>query len=198
MVSVLWYKGCEMMSIEKVSKELFLEILEVLDQKLEENRLELTLNLYGGTVMMACFDARPATRDIDALFETSPLIDNILADIAETYDLHKDWINQDIKEPLKYLKQENLNEIYAFKNLRVLAPSAEQMLAMKILSARTEPYRDFSDAEYLIKYLKLETLEQVLSIFDKYIGRKNLGDRQKMFLNYVGKDLRMSWKEFSV
>ncbi|WP_206812741.1 DUF6036 family nucleotidyltransferase [Paradesulfitobacterium ferrireducens] len=186
------------MSIEKVSKELFLEILEVLDQKLEENRLELTLNLYGGTVMMACFDARPATRDIDALFETSPLIDNILADIAETYDLHKDWINQDIKEPLKYLKQENLNEIYAFKNLRVLAPSAEQMLAMKILSARTEPYRDFSDAEYLIKYLKLETLEQVLSIFDKYIGRKNLGDRQKMFLNYVGKDLRMSWKEFSV
>lgn len=191
-------EGDEKMSIEKVSKELFLEILEVLDKKLEENRLELTLNIYGGTVMMACFDARPATKDVDALFETSPIIDNILLDIAETYSLHKDWINQDIKEPLKYVKQENLKEIYKFRNLKVLAPSAEQMLAMKILSARPEPYRDFSDAEYLIKYLKIETLEQVMNIFDKYIGRRYLGDRQKMFLNYIGKDLKMSWKEFSI
>lgn len=121
------------MVLEKISKELFLEILEVLDEHLEANRLELTLNIYGGTVMMACFDARPATKDVDALFETTPLIDNILADIAETYGLHKDWINNDIKEPLKYLKLENLKEIYKFKNLKVLAPSAEQMLAMKIL-----------------------------------------------------------------
>lgn len=104
---------------------------------------------------MACFDARPATKDVDALFETTPLIDNILADIAETYGLHKDWINNDIKEPLKYLKLENLKEIYKFKNLKVLAPSAEQMLAMKILSARPEPYRDFEDAEYLISFLKI-------------------------------------------
>lgn len=186
------------MSLEKISKELFLEILDVLDKKLEENRLELTLNIYGGTVMMACFDARPATKDIDALFETSPLVNNILLEIAESYGLNKDWINQDIKEPLKYIKHENLKEIYKFKNLKVLAPSAEQMLAMKILSARPEPYRDFNDAEYLIKYLEIETLDQVINIFDKYIGRRYLGDRQKIFLNYVGKDLKKKWREFSV
>ena len=96
------------------------------------------------------------------------------------------------------MKLEDLNEIYKFKNLKVLAPSAEQMLAMKILSARPEPYRDFMDAEYLVRYLKLVTLEQVMDIFDKYIGRKYLGDRQKMFLNYLGKDLKMSWQEFSI
>lgn len=186
------------MSLDKVSKELFLEILEVLDQELQENRLELTLNIYGGTVMMACYDARPATKDVDALFETSPVIENILTGIAEIYGLNKNWINQDVKEPLKYVKQQNLKEVYKFKNLKVFAPSAEQMLAMKILSARPEPYRDFSDAEYLIEYLKLETLEQVLNIFDQYIGRKYLGDRQKIFLNYIGKDLGKPWKEFSV
>lgn len=186
------------MVLEKITKELFLEILDVLDEKLEENRLELTLNIYGGTVMMACFDARPATKDVDALFETSPIINNILADIAETYGLHKDWINKDIKEPLKYIKQENLKEIYQFKNLKVLAPSAKQMLAMKILSARPEPYRDFEDAKSLIKFLKIENLEQVMNIFDTYFGRKYLRDRQKMFLNYIGKDLNLPWKEFSV
>ncbi|KLU62417.1 hypothetical protein CEB3_c12780 [Peptococcaceae bacterium CEB3] len=186
------------MSLDKMSKELFLEILEILDKKLEENRLGLTLNLYGGTVMMVCFDARPATKDVDALFETSPIIDSILADIAETYGLRRGWINQDIKEPLKSIKKEDLKEIYKFKNLKVLAPSAEQMLAMKVLSARPEPYKDFNDAEYLIMYLKLETLEEIINIFDKFIGRRYLGDRQKMFLNYVGKDLKMLWEEFSI
>lgn len=189
---------CGEMTLEKVTKELFLEILEVLDEKLEENKLQLTLNIYDGTVMMACFDARPATKDIDALFETSPQIDNILKDIAETYELDKDWINQDIREPLKQIKNENLQKIYQFKNLKVYAPSAEQMLAMKILSARPEPYKDFADAELLIQYLGINTLEEVLTIFNKYIGRRFLGDRQKQFLNYVGKDLNKPWKEFSI
>ncbi|MDC3413529.1 DUF6036 family nucleotidyltransferase [Aquibacillus sp. 3ASR75-11] len=187
-----------MSKLEKITKELFLNIMEVLDEKLEENRLKMTLNIYGGTVMMTCFDARPATKDVDAIFETSSLIDTILLGIAETYGLNKDWINQDIKEPLKYVKRENLKEIYKFRNLRVLAPSAEQMLAMKILSARPEPYRDFNDVEFLLKYLEIDTLEQVVNVFDKYVGRRYLGDRQKMFLNYVGEDLKKSWKKFSI
>lgn len=186
------------MRLEKMTKDLFLEILEVLDEKLEENRLELTLNIYGDTVMMACFDVRPATKDIDALFETSPQLENILLEITESYDLDKNWINQDIREPLKQLKQENLKEIYKFKNLKVFAPTAEQMLAMKVLSARPEPFKDFTDAEFLIEHLGIQTLEQVLTVFDKYVGRRYLGDRQKMFLNYVGKDLNRQWKEFSI
>ncbi|WP_209300606.1 hypothetical protein [Lentibacillus salicampi] len=83
-------------------------------------------------------------------------------------------------------------------HLKVFAPSAEQMLAMKILSSRAEPFRDFADSEFLIDFLGLETLEQVLDVFDKYIGRKFLRDRQKMFLNYVGKDLGKPWKEFTI
>jgi len=186
------------MSSERLTKELFLEILECLDEKLRENKLELTLNIYGGTVMMACFDVRPATKDIEALFETSPQINNILLDIAETYNLNKDWINQDIKEPLKYLKTENLMEIYKFTNLKVFAPSAEQMLAMKILSARPEPYKDFDDAEFLINYLEITALKDVIDIFNTFIGRKYLGDRQKIFLNYIRKDLNKDWEEFLI
>lgn len=184
--------------MKSITKELFPEIMEVLDEKLGENRLVLTLNIYGGKVMMACFDVRPATKDIDALFETSALIDAILVDIAETYGLAEDWINQDIREPLTHLKEEHLKELYQFKNLKVLAPTAEQMLAMKILSARPEPYQDFADAEYLIEHLAIDTLEQMLELYDKYVGRRYLGDRQKMFLNYIGEDLDKKWKRFPV
>ncbi len=91
-----------------------------------------------------------------------------------------------------------MRELYTFKNLNVLAPSAEQMLAMKILSARPEPFRDFEDVEYLIQYLDIDTLDEVMSIFEKYIGRRYLQDRQKVFLNYVGEDLKKSWKKFSI
>ncbi|WP_279146039.1 MULTISPECIES: DUF6036 family nucleotidyltransferase [Clostridium] len=186
------------MNSTKITKELFLELMEVLDKKLQENKLELSINIYGGIVMMLCFDARPATKDIDALFNTSEQINNILLSIAETYGLDKNWINQDVKEPLKYIKKENIKEIYRFKNLKIFAPDADQMLAMKILSARPEPYRDFNDAEYLTNYLKIENLEEVLKLFDMYIGKRYLGNRQKMFLNYVGKDLKKSWKQFTI
>ena len=186
------------MNSRKITKELFLEILEVLDKKLNENKLKLTINIYGGTVMMVCYDARPATKDIDALFETSSQIDNILRDISETYNLNENWINQDIKEPIKHFKKEDLKEVFKYKNLKILALSAEQMLAMKILSSRPEPYRDFEDVEFLISYLKINDLEKVLEIFNKYVGNKYLGERQKMFLNYVGKDLNKSWKEFGI
>ncbi|AXF57455.1 DUF6036 family nucleotidyltransferase [Salicibibacter kimchii] len=186
------------MAAENISKDLFLEILETLNERLGENQLNMSMNIYGGTVMVVSFDVRPATKDIDAIFDTSPQIETILIDIAETYGLAKEWINQDIKEPLRHVKQEDLKEIYNFDHLKVFAPGAEQMLAMKILSSRAEPFRDFADAEHLINFLEIETLEQVLEIFDKYIGKKFLRDRQKIFLNYVGKDLGKSWKEFTV
>lgn len=182
----------------EITKETFLEIMECLDKKLVENKMELSINIYGGTVMMVCFDVRPATKDIDALFDISPQLNNILLEIVETYDLHSDWINQDIKEPLKVLKTESLKELYKFNNLKILAPSPEQMLAMKILSYRPEPYKDFEDAEFLIEYLKIDSLENVIKIFDNYIGRKYLGDTQKMFLNYIGRDLYKNWKEFKI
>ena len=83
-----------------------------------------------------------------------------------------------------------MKEIQKLKNLKVLAPSAEQMLGMKVFSARSEPYKDFSDAEFLINYLNIDTLEKILNIFDKFIGRRYLNNRQKMFINYVGKDLK--------
>lgn len=186
------------MSEGQITSELFSEILDVLNERLGENKLNLSINIYGGTVMMISYDVRPATKDIDAIFETSPQIETILTDIAETYGLAEDWINQDIKEPLKYTKKENLKEIYIYNHLKIFAPSPEQMLAMKIMSSRAEPFRDFSDAEYLIEFLGLQKLEQVIDIFDRYFGRKFLRDRQKTFLNYVGKDLGKSWKEFTV
>ncbi|MBP7222048.1 MAG: ABC transporter substrate-binding protein [Sedimentibacter sp.] len=182
----------------KITKKRFFEIMECLDKKLAENNIELSINIYGGTAMMVCFDIRSATKDIDALFDTSPQLNNILSDIAEMYDLDSEWINQAIKEPLKHLKTEDLKVLYRFNNLKIFAPSAEQMLAMKILSSRPEPYKDFEDAEFLIQYLKIDDLDNVIKIFDKYAGRKYLGDRQKIFLNYIGKDLNKRWEEFKI
>ncbi|WP_100012478.1 hypothetical protein [Lentibacillus sediminis] len=63
------------------------------------------------------------------------------------YELDPDWINQDISEPLQYVKKEDMEEFHRFENLHLLTPPVEQMFAMKILSSRPKPFRDFSDAE---------------------------------------------------
>ncbi|WP_209300607.1 hypothetical protein [Lentibacillus salicampi] len=62
--------------------------------------------------MMISFDVRPAIKDVDEIFETSPQIEVILTEIAETYGLGNDWINQDIREPLRYVRNEELEELY--------------------------------------------------------------------------------------
>jgi hypothetical protein len=46
---------------------------------------------------------------------------------------------EEIKEPLKEIIKEDIKTYKVYSNLRILKPSAEQLLAMKILAARSEP-----------------------------------------------------------
>lgn len=54
-----------------------------------------------------------------------------------------------------------------------MKPKAEQLLAMKVLAARSEPAKDFIDV---------------------YIPMSILGERQMNFIKYLGEDLGYDWK----
>ncbi len=186
------------MGNEQIGHELFVEVLERLDKKLVERELELYLNIYGGKVMMACKDGRSSMIDIDDLFQTSPQINRILTEIQREFNLKKDWIHLQIKEPLKHVTEKNEIELFQFQNLTIITPTADQILAMKILSARPEPYNDYTDVAYLIEFLKLESLNDVLEIFNTYFGIHHLGDRQRAFLQEVGENLGFHWTDFTL
>lgn len=181
---------------EILNKELLLEIFDYLNARLAENQLQLELTIYGGCLMNLLYDNRPATKDVDCVFASSneKLLTNILETTQQIFDLSNDWINQEIKEPLAHLMKEDIITFKAYSNLTILRPDAKQLLAMKILSARPEPSKDFIDAYLLCKDLGITTKKELLSIVRQYIPLSLLGERQNQFIMYLGGDLGYDWK----
>ena len=55
------------------------------------------VSLYGGAVMCLAFKARPATKDVDAIFEPIREIRNASHRIADRHNLSIDWLNLAVK-----------------------------------------------------------------------------------------------------
>lgn len=182
--------------MKRLDKDDLLDIFECLNTLLEANNLVLELSLYGGSLMKLLYDSRPATKDIDCIINSNNdiLLKNILADIADIYNLPEDWINEDIKEPLKVLIREDKEDFRIYSNLKIVSPCKEQLLAMKVLSARNSPEYDFPDAQMLVLDLGIKTKRELLDIVRRYIPTKYLGERQLMFIKYVGKELGYDWE----
>ena len=179
-----------------MNKEKLLEIFEYINERLKENQLYLEITVYGGAVMNMVYDNRPATKDIDCIFNATnnKLLNNILELTKSVFGLSDNWINDEIKEPLEYILEENKEVYKTYSNLKILKPKAEQLLAMKILAARPEPSKDFIDAYILCKELDITKKEVLLDVIKKYVPIRLLGQRQMTFIKYLGKDLGYDWK----
>ncbi len=179
-----------------MDKNKLLEIFDYINERLKENQLQLEITIYGGSIMTMVYDNRPATKDIDCVFsETNfKLLENILNITKFTFNLSEDWINEEIKEPLKAILKEEKETYKTYSNLKILKPKAEQLLAMKILAARPEPAKDFVDAYILCKDLKITTKAELLDIFSEYIPLTFIRERQMNFIKYLGEDLGYDWE----
>lgn len=177
------------------SKKLY-NIFEYMNERLKENQLELEITIYGGSIMTLVYDNRPATKDIDCVINQTNdrLLKNILDSTKLVFNLSDNWLNEEIKEPLKYLLKEDKETYKNFSNLKLLKPKAKQLLAMKILAARPEPAKDFIDSYILCKDLNIKTKEELIKIISEYIPLKLLGERQLNFIKYLGDDLGYDWK----
>lgn len=179
-----------------MDKDKLLEIFVYLNEQLKENQLQFEITIYGGSIMTMVYDNRPATKDIDCVFsETNTiLLENILDITKFAFNLPENWINEEIKEPLKVILKEEKETYRIYSNLKILKPKAEQLLAMKVLAARPEPAKDFIDANILCKDLNIKTKAELLNVFSKYIPLTLIGERQMSFIKYLGVDLGYDWK----
>lgn len=179
-----------------MDRDKLLKIFTYLNERLKENQLQLEITIYGGTVMTMVYDNRPATNDIDCVFNeaNSKLLKNILKLIQYTFNLSDDWINEDIKEPLKHFLKEDKETYKVYSNLKILKPKPEQLLAMKVLAARPEPAKDFIDAYILCKDLNIDSKTELINIFSSYLPMKLLGEKQIKFIKFLGEDLGYDWE----
>ncbi len=107
----------------------------MLNDKLQIKGIKGEVCLYGGAVMCLAFDARPSTKDIDAVFKPAIEIRKAAEEIAVQFDLRKDWLNDGVKG---FLTQHQQVILFEKPFLTVYIPTPDYLLAMKTLAARVD------------------------------------------------------------
>ncbi|MGB8355280.1 MAG: hypothetical protein WCD79_15385 [Chthoniobacteraceae bacterium] len=151
--------------------------------------------IYGGTAMVLAFDAREATRDIDAVFVPPTIFRELAAKIAEEMNLPSSWLNDGVKG-FRSAKESIIEDgMPQFDNLRVTRPSAEYLLAMKCLAARVSGYDtagDRADVEFLIRHLGLSKAGDILHIVESYYPADRISVKTRYFIEEIMADLSSS------
>ncbi|MEP7242512.1 MAG: hypothetical protein ABI885_02390 [Gammaproteobacteria bacterium] len=128
--------------------------------------------VFGGTAMVLAFSARLTTRDVDALFQPSPMVREIAERIAAANQLPRDWLNDGVKGFVSARHETLQGNLPQFPHLRLTMPVPEYLLAMKCMAARiggtSGEHSDVGDIVFLIKYLKLSAPRGVLDIVARY------------------------------
>lgn len=152
--------------------------LSELDEELRCREIKGEISVYGGAVMCLVYDARPATKDVDAIFKPASEIRRAAAIIAERHNLAVDWLNDGVKG---YVVNHPRQILLDLPNLKVFVPEPDYLLAMKTLSARVDTF-DQVDVRLLIKKLGLNTAEEVFRIVEKYYPLNRIKPATQYFI----------------
>jgi hypothetical protein len=154
-------------------------------QELNDELAMLEVNgevcLYGGAVMCLVFKSRPATKDVDAVFEPIKFIRGAINRIAERHNLPQDWLNFGVK---MFVVQHEREILFDLPNLKVYIPTADYLLAMKVLAARADTF-DTDDIKFLCQHLQLNSVESVINIVQNYYPNKQIKPETKFLLEEV-------------
>jgi hypothetical protein len=121
--------------------------------------------------MMLAFRSREATKDVDAIFAPTREIRLAASRVAEEMGLDSDWLNDGAKGFASATGNFSDQVLPQFPNLRLLTPTPEYMLAMKVMAARSASITDRGDKEdirLLIGHLALTSADSVMAIVQRY------------------------------
>jgi hypothetical protein len=126
------------------------EGLKRLGELAQAKGLHIQLTLVGGAVMVLRFNARPSTRDIDAVIlqpREARLVRELARRVADEFEWTEDWLNDGAKGYLVGISDGPV--IFQAPGIEARAPSIEQLLAMKLSAWRDDI--DISDARRLLQ-----------------------------------------------
>ena len=152
--------------------------LTELNNELRLTNIKGEVSLYGGAVMCLVYDARPATKDVDAVFRPTSEMRTAIAKIAERNHLDESWLNDGVKG---YLVTHDQRVLFDLSNLKIFVPEPDYLLAMKAISARADTF-DREDVMTLIDILELKAPAEVFSIVEKYYPRQQIKPATQYFI----------------
>jgi hypothetical protein len=161
----------------------------------EEGKV-IDLAVYGGSALMLASNFRISTRDVDAVaVEEQDYVERLAAEIGARRGWPGDWLNDGVRIYLSpkvhgLTKHHELFRAYPSEQapgLRVFLPSAEYVLAMKLMAMRIDagsPKLDIADIVNLLDVVRLrgedETIEFAAGFYPeaRISGRLRLGIRE--------------------
>jgi len=162
-----------------LDRELLERAFGLLADKLRRRGVVGELHVFGGAAMVLAFDARAATRDVDALFEPDGPVLEAAREVAGEIDLPRSWLHNQASSYVSGRAGRG-TPVYDHPNLRVMTTPAEHLLAMKVRAARS--VRDADDIRLLLQTLQLDAVEQVTELVERYFPDEPLSDRSRLLL----------------
>jgi hypothetical protein len=169
------------MAVRPLSKADITRLFDLLDAELSGAAAAGELYLVGGAVMCLVFDARPSTRDVDALFRPTRVVREAAARVAVKAGVRQDWLNDAVKG---YLSPRGEFETYLeLPHLRVFVARPQYLLAMKCAAMRLgEEFYDVDDVRYLLRYLDVRSPDEALAIVTAYFDEAQLLPKTRLIL----------------
>lgn len=162
-------------------------LFKSLNEELAKKGVVGEIGICGGAVMCLVFHARKATKDIDAIFEPTKEIRAASHAVAKKFGLDENWLNDAVKG--FFHADPPREDIMNMPHLRIWAPSAEYMLAMKCISARFDTL-DGDDTRFLISYLKLKRPADVFNIIAKYYPHNKVPAKTQFWIEEIMEGLK--------
>jgi hypothetical protein len=162
-----------MAAMEKEQIEFY---LEKMSEVLERREVKGEIVLYGGAVMVLALNARPSTKDVDAIFKPKDLIYQAARVVTDLYGAPESWLNDAVKG---FVSLRERHDLYIdLPNLRVFTAAPEYLLAMKCISLRIgRGSSDVEDVRFLIRHLGLSSAKDVLDRIEKYYPRNQISPK---------------------
>ncbi len=181
-----------MNSSDILTKERIITALETLNRRLTEKGVTGELCIFGGATMILAFDAREATRDVDAVFVPKAEIYEEAAKIADEMNLPISWLNDGVKGFVSKEGDVTTEGMPQWENLRIFRPTTRYLLAMKCMAARVADYDtagDKKDILHLCKELGIGTTEEVLTIVEEYYPISRIPVKTQFFIQEIIDDM---------
>lgn len=149
----------------------FSDLGKLLKKKIRNKNLSVEIIVVGGASILLNYNFRDTTVDIDCIDVHDALMNEVVNEVANKYDLPTNWINTDFKNSSSYSqKLVNYSSFYKtyYGVLNIRTVKGEYLIAMKIVSARKYK-NDYSDIYGIIKWYKDNNIDLTMDQIDKSI-----------------------------
>lgn len=142
-------------------------LLDIVAAKLDPRRVDATIIVAGGATMGYVYDARPSTRDVDALVQPKDAVLAAAAEVAATEGLPADWLNDRFAMFWPHHGEPDFSLVVQHGTVTIRYAGPHVMLAMKML-ASVRGRRDTDDLSHLLEPAGVSSIQQAIEIFEDF------------------------------